>query len=98
MRSECVFAAAKKISCRFLLCRVASVSARRLQTGSTHASATINESLRLIAVAALAEDKGIVRGDLRGNSGGRLPGETRTPTRTGIERMIEPQLEPVPAV
>jgi hypothetical protein len=98
MRSEYVFAATKKISCRFLLCRVASVSARRLHTGSTHASATINESLRLIAAAALAEDKGIVRGDLQSHSGGRLPSETRTPTRTGIGRMTEPQLEPVPAV
>lgn len=49
MRSEYVFAAAKEISNRFLLCRVTSVSARRLHIASTQPAETINESLRLIA-------------------------------------------------
>ena len=49
MRSEYVFAAVKEISNRFLLCRVAAVSARRLHQDSTQASQTINKSLKLIA-------------------------------------------------
>lgn len=49
MRSEYVFAAAKEISNRFLLCRVTSVSARRLHIASTQPSETINQSLKLIA-------------------------------------------------
>lgn len=55
MRSEHVFAAAKEISNRFLLCRVASVSARRLQVGAKQPSETINQSLLLIAAAELRE-------------------------------------------
>lgn len=55
MRSEYVFAAAKEISNRFLLCSVTSVSARRLHIASTHASETINRSLRLIATKDLLE-------------------------------------------
>jgi hypothetical protein len=51
MRSEYVFAAAKKINNRFLLCRVTSVSARHLQVGSTQPSETINKSLTLIAAS-----------------------------------------------
>lgn len=49
MRSEYVFAAVKEISNRFLLCRVASASARRLHQDSTQPSQTINKSLKLIA-------------------------------------------------
>jgi len=49
MRSEYVFAAVKEISNRFLLCRVASASARRLHQDSTQPSETINKSLKLIA-------------------------------------------------
>ena len=49
MRSEYVFAAIKEISNRFLLCRVASASARRLHQGTTQPSETINKSLKLIA-------------------------------------------------
>jgi len=55
MRSEYVFAAAKEVSNRFLLCRMTSVSARRLHVGSKNASQTINESLQLIATAELTE-------------------------------------------
>jgi hypothetical protein len=53
MRSEYVFAAAKRINNRFLLCRVTSVSARHLQIGSKQPSETINKSLNLIASASL---------------------------------------------
>ena len=56
MRSEYVFAAAKEISNRFLLCRLASVSARRLQIGSKQASESINRSLQLIATAELTDE------------------------------------------
>jgi hypothetical protein len=58
MRSEYVFAAAREISNRFLLCRMTSVSARRLQIGSKHTSETINQSLQLIAAAELAPPAG----------------------------------------
>jgi len=49
MRSEYVFAAAKEIANRFLLCKVTSVSARRLHLDSTQPSETINRSLKMIA-------------------------------------------------
>lgn len=52
MRSEYVFAAAKEINNRFMLCRVASISARLLQINSKQSSETINQSLRLIAASA----------------------------------------------
>lgn len=55
MRSEYVFAAAREISNRFLLCRVASVSARRLQVGAQQPCETINQSLLLIAATELTE-------------------------------------------
>ena len=61
MRSEYVFAAVKEISNRFLLCRVASVSARRLHRDSTQASETINKSLQLIA-AEPGEHSFVVKG------------------------------------
>jgi hypothetical protein len=51
MRSEYVFAASKKIGNRFLLCRMTSISARRLHKGATNASETINMSLKLIGAA-----------------------------------------------
>ena len=60
MRSEYVFAAAREISNRFLLCRVTSVSARRLHIDSTQPSETINQSLKLIA----AGDSAGVKNDL----------------------------------
>jgi len=55
MRSEYVFAANREVTNRFLLCRMTSVSARRLQAGSRHISETINQSLKLIADAELTE-------------------------------------------
>jgi hypothetical protein len=58
MRSEYVFAAAKEIGNRFLLCRVTSASARRLHLDSTQPSETINKSLKLIATAELVEPTG----------------------------------------
>ncbi len=51
MRSEYVFAAVKEISNRFMLCQVASASARRLQVQAKQPSETINQSLFLIAEA-----------------------------------------------
>jgi hypothetical protein len=59
MRSEYVFAAAREISNRFMLCRVTAVSARRLHIDSTQPSETINQSLKLIAAregAGVAND------------------------------------------
>ncbi len=56
MRSEYVFAAVKQISNRFLLCRMTSVSARRLQIGSKQPSETINRSLLLLATTERRED------------------------------------------
>ena len=56
MRSEYVFAAVKQIGNRFLLCRMTSVSARRLQVGSKQPSETINQSLLLLATAEIRED------------------------------------------
>lgn len=67
MRSEYVFAAAKEIHNRFLLCRVTSVSARRLQVNSQQPSETINKSLRLIAAATLAAADNVVNGNLAVN-------------------------------
>ncbi|HEX2329196.1 MAG TPA: hypothetical protein VHN74_10760 [Candidatus Angelobacter sp.] len=49
MRSEYVLAAVKEIGNRFMLCRVTSVSARRLHVDSTRSSETINKSLNLFA-------------------------------------------------
>ena len=83
MRSEYVFAAAKKIDNRFMLCRVTSVSARRLQVNSKQPSETINKSLRLIA--DMVAGKNGNGEELPGNSGHffslaapALPGEKET--------------------
>lgn len=61
MRSEYVFAAMKEISNRFLLCRMASASARRLHQGATQPCETINKSLKLIA-AGESEERDAVPG------------------------------------
>lgn len=66
MRSEYVFAAAKEIHNRFMLCRVASASARRLQMGSKQPSETINQSLQLIASAELTEQSGKEKSEVDG--------------------------------
>ena len=58
MRSEDVFAAGKKISNRFLLCRVTSVAARRLQKGQKPFTESINESLKLVASMSSRDEKG----------------------------------------
>jgi len=62
MRSEYVFAAAKRIENRFMLCRVTSVSARHLQIGSKQPSETINKSLTLIAAATLHRGAEVIGG------------------------------------
>jgi hypothetical protein len=64
MRSEDVFAAAKKISNRFLLCRVASVSAHHLQAGPKAFTESINQSLKLIAGSTFPANNGSVAGQL----------------------------------
>jgi len=64
MRSEYVFAATKEISNRFLLCRVAAASARRLHREATQSSQTINESLRLIATAETTEEISAVKDEI----------------------------------
>lgn len=69
MRSQYVFAAAKEISNRFLLCRVTAASARRLQIGSKQPSETINKSLNLIAEAALTGQDGNASQELETDSG-----------------------------
>jgi len=65
MRSEGVFAAAKKIGNRFLLCRVTSVTAHCLQKGQKPFTESINESFRLIASMPPREEKGSATGELR---------------------------------
>jgi len=93
MRSEYVFDAAKKISNRFLLCRVTSVSARRLQVNSKQPSETINRSLRLIAAMAMA---------VTGSGGGELQSDSgdiflsAAPTPSGNEETAELLLETAP--
>jgi len=57
MRSDDVFAAAKKIGNRFLLCRIAAVSARRLQKGPRQFTESINKSFKLIASISAPQDK-----------------------------------------
>ena len=52
MRSQDVFAAAKQVSNRFLLCRVASVSSHRLHIAPKHFSESINRALHEIARSA----------------------------------------------
>jgi hypothetical protein len=64
MRSDDVFAAAKKISNRFLLCRVASVSAHRLQARPSPFTESINQSLKLIAAMVPPAENGRVAGEL----------------------------------
>jgi hypothetical protein len=97
MRSEHVFAAAKKINNRFLLCRVTSVSARRLQIGSKQPSETINKSLCLIAASALVEETCIASGTLPGESA-QVFLRAALPAPSREERAIEPEFETAPAV
>ena len=49
MRSQYVFGAVKEIGNRYMLCRVASISTRRLHIDKTRAPETINKCLNLIA-------------------------------------------------
>jgi hypothetical protein len=57
MRSGDVFAAAKNIGNRFLLCRVASVSARHLQEGPKQFTESINKAFKLIASMSAPQDE-----------------------------------------
>lgn len=64
MRSEDVFSAAKTIRNRFLLCRVTSVSAHRLQTSPRPYADSINQSLKLIAAVPPSLEKDGATGKL----------------------------------
>jgi hypothetical protein len=68
MRSEDVFAASRKITNRFLLCRVTSVSAHRLQRSPERFTESINKSLTLIAAMPQGAEKDIATGELRLNN------------------------------
>lgn len=85
MRSEQVFAASQKIGNRFLLCRVTSVAARRLQKGQKPFTDSINESLRLVASMSPHESKASVTEELRISS---------DHTSVRLEPLIDPQLAP----
>jgi hypothetical protein len=65
MRSEHVFSAAQKIGNRFLLCRVTSVAARRLQKGQKPFTESINDSLKLVASMSAHDDKASATEELR---------------------------------
>lgn len=65
MRSEHVFGAAQKIGNRFLLCRITSVAARRLQKGQKPFTESINESLKLVASMSAPEDNAGATEELR---------------------------------
>jgi hypothetical protein len=67
MRSDDVFAASRKITNRFLLCRVTSVSAHRLQRSPERFTESINKSLTLIASMPHDAEKDIATGKLRLN-------------------------------
>lgn len=61
MRSEDVFAAAKQVSNRFLLCRVTSVSSHRLHIAPNHFSESINRALHEIARATEHTEENAMR-------------------------------------
>lgn len=92
MRSEYVFAAAKKIDNRFMLCRVTSVSARRLQVNSKQPSETINKSLCLIAAMVVGTN----------SNGEELPGGSghlfslAGPALLGEKQPVGSLLDPAP--
>jgi hypothetical protein len=73
MRSDDVFAAAKKIGNRFLLCRVTSVSAHRLQVSPRPFTESINQSLKLIAAIVPPAENGGVPGEFRMSGHHLLP-------------------------
>lgn len=58
MRSDDVFAAEKSITNRFLLCRVASVSARYLRDGPKPFTESINKSFQMIASMSAPQENG----------------------------------------
>jgi hypothetical protein len=78
MRSEYVFAAAREVGNRFLLCRVASASARRLHQGSMQSSETINKSLKLIAGDGRKGQETLVSCDDGPSQAGTTAGEAET--------------------
>ena len=92
MRSEDVFAAGKKIGNRFLLCRVTSVAARRLQKGQKPFTESINESLKLVASMSPRDEKGNATGELQispDHTFVRLESES-LPPRQQVRSALEP--------
>ncbi len=98
MRSEDVFAAAKKINNRFLLCRVTSVSAHRIQGGPRQFTESINKSLKLIAAMSSPLEKGGATGESRINVDHLFLSSLRNINSkpVGQEPTFEPFLETLP--
>jgi hypothetical protein len=97
MRSEDVFAAAKKINNRFLLCRVTSLSAHRIQGGPRQFTESINKSLKLIAGMSPPLAKGNATGESRINVDHLFLSSLRNINSkpVGQEQTFEPFLETV---
>ncbi len=83
MRSDDVFAAEKNISNRFLLCRVASVSARYLQDGPKQFTESINKSFKMIASMSAPQDE---------NGAEKVP---ITPDLTGANSVVDVSHSPL---
>jgi hypothetical protein len=87
MRSDDVFAAGKNIGNRFLLCRVASVSARHLQEGPKQFTESINKSFKLIASMSTPQDK---------NGAAGAPDHVWLPLVNSAKDALRPPLDPKP--
>jgi hypothetical protein len=98
MRSEDVFAAAKTINNRFLLCRVASVSAHRLHAGHGPYTERISKSLKLIAamVPAPRTPRHLEELQINGDYRFLTPPRGLKSKPLGGHPIFEPLLEPVP--
>lgn len=91
MRSDDVFAASKNISNRFLLCRIASVSARRLQTGPKQFTESINKSFKVIAsMAAPQGEKGAGEFPITFDLSGVNSGASISPSPLGPDTRVSP--------
>lgn len=99
MRSENVFAAAKRINNRFLLCRVTSASAHRLQKSPRQFTESINKSLKLIADMSPDAGNGSATAGLRISMDHLFLSSVRNIERKplGEEPTFEPLLDIVPA-
>ena len=89
MRSEYVFAALREVGNRFLLCRLAAASARRLHQGSTQPSETINKSLKLIAGDGAKGSEALVGCDHRPSQAGQQLAEAAKRSVADGQNVIE---------